>query len=83
MDLATAPARLQALTASFNIWRLLAGYASQGPTAPIGMGQVVSSPDGLRTYCLLPGKCAKAAAFIQIGSYFAPSQLHSCIRCLS
>ncbi|KAG2454326.1 hypothetical protein HYH02_001352 [Chlamydomonas schloesseri] len=55
MDLTTAPGRLQALTASFNIWRLLAGYTSQGPTAPIGMGQVVSSPDGLRTYCLLPG----------------------------
>eukprot|EP00198_Chlamydomonas_reinhardtii_P010718 XP_001700055.1 predicted protein [Chlamydomonas reinhardtii] len=52
---AAAGAVLQALTASFNIWRLLAGYASQGPTAPIGMGQVVSSPDGLRTYCLLPG----------------------------
>lgn len=56
LDLATAPGRLQALLCSCNISRLLAGYASQAPLVPLEMGRLVSSDDGMRTYCLLPGR---------------------------
>ncbi|PNW77867.1 hypothetical protein CHLRE_10g455000v5 [Chlamydomonas reinhardtii] len=62
LDLTTALGRLRALTASCNIWRLLAGYASQAPTVPLESGHVTRSPDGLRTYCLLPGFVRKSIA---------------------
>ena len=55
LDLNTALGRLRALTASFNIWRLLAGYASQAPAMPVASGCISRSPDGLRTYCVLQG----------------------------
>ncbi|PNW78119.1 hypothetical protein CHLRE_10g465000v5 [Chlamydomonas reinhardtii] len=62
LDLTTALGRLRALTASCNIWRLLAGYASQAPTVPLESGHIMRSPDGLRTCCLLQGFFRKSIA---------------------
>ncbi|KAG2428215.1 hypothetical protein HXX76_011895 [Chlamydomonas incerta] len=62
LDLNTRLGRLGALTASCNIWRLLAGYASQAPTVPLESGYISRSPDGLRTYCLLRGFVRKSIA---------------------
>ncbi|KAG2440071.1 hypothetical protein HXX76_004185 [Chlamydomonas incerta] len=62
LDLNTALGRLRALTASCNIWRLLAGYASQAPTVPLESGCILRSPDSLRTICLLPGFIRKSIA---------------------
>ncbi|KAG2439713.1 hypothetical protein HYH02_010592 [Chlamydomonas schloesseri] len=62
LDLNTALGRLGALTASCNIWRLLAGYASQAPTVPLEFGHISRSQDGLCTYCLLRGFVRKSIA---------------------
>ena len=66
LDLTTALGRLRALTASCNIWRLLAGYASQAPTVPLESGHIMRSPDGLRTCCLLQGTHGCIAAWLLV-----------------
>eukprot|EP00198_Chlamydomonas_reinhardtii_P010004 XP_001699341.1 predicted protein [Chlamydomonas reinhardtii] len=71
---AAAGTILQALLCSCNISRLLAGYASQAPLVPLEMGRLVSSDDGMRTYCLLPGCFRKvirefASEHAQYGSF--------------
>ncbi|KAG2422912.1 hypothetical protein HXX76_015664 [Chlamydomonas incerta] len=62
LDLNTSVGRLGALTASCNIWRLLAGYASHAPTVPLEYGFISRSPDGLRNCCLLQGFVRKSIA---------------------
>ncbi|KAG2433017.1 hypothetical protein HXX76_008744 [Chlamydomonas incerta] len=59
LDLATVQGRLAALTAAFNIWRLLDDYAASGaPAPPMAMGQTLMS-DGCRL-TLLQGFIRKA-----------------------